>query len=196
MPAQPGPVADEREGLTCYLAHQRHLVRLAAYGLTDEQAGMAPSASTLCIGGIIKHLGAVERNWMGIVQQKPLEGGLHERMAAHMAKFGWQPGEKLADALADYEAAAAETDAVISGIGDLGQQVPVPRDSPFYPRDVTCWSVRWVLLHLIEETARHAGHADIVRESIDGATAMPLMAAAENWPPNDFIKPWPPATRP
>ena len=85
---------------------------------------------------------------------------------------------------------------VISGIGDLGQQVPVPRDTPFYPRDVTCWSVRWVLLHLIEETARHAGHADIVRESIDGATAIPLITAAENWPPNDFIKPWQPPTGP
>jgi hypothetical protein len=53
--------------------------------------------------------------------------------------------------------------------------------------------VRWVLLHLVEETARHAGHADIIRETVDGATAYPLMAAAEGWPESDFVKPWAPA---
>jgi hypothetical protein len=50
--------------------------------------------------------------------------------------------------------------------------------------------VRWVLLHLIEEIARHAGHADIIRESLDGATAFPLMAAVEGWPPNPWFEPW------
>ena len=77
---------------------------------------------------------------------------------------------------------AAETEAVIAAIPDLGQPVPVPKDVPWNPPDVDAWSVRWVLLHLIEETARHAGHADIVRESLDGATAFPLLAAAEGWP--------------
>ena len=56
----------------------------------------------------------------------------------------------------------------------------------------TEWSVRWVLLHLIHETARHAGHADIIRESIDGAKALPLMAAVEEWPPRRTITPWTP----
>ncbi len=55
--------------------------------------------------------------------------------------------------------------------------------------DIDAWSVRWVLLHLIEETARHAGHADIIREAVDGATAFPLLSAAENWP----ATPWTPA---
>ena len=62
---------------------------------------------------------------------------------------------------------------------DLDQPVPIPRDVPWFPRDVDFWSARWVLLHLIEETARHAGQADIIRESIDGATFYELMAAAE-----------------
>jgi hypothetical protein len=70
--------------------------------------------------------------------------------------------------------------------------VPVPRDAPWFPRDVDAWSVRWVLLHLIAETARHAGHADIIREAIDGATAFPLMAAAENWPVTPWMQPWQP----
>jgi hypothetical protein len=64
---------------------------------------------------------------------------------------------------------------------------------PWFPDDVEAWSVRWVLLHIVEETARHAGHADIVRESIDGATMYELMAAAEGWPATDWLKPWEPA---
>ena len=67
---------------------------------------------------------------------------------------------------------------------------PCPPRRPLVPRDVDAWSVRWVLLHLIEETARHAGHADIIREHLDGATAFELMAAAEGWPATDWLKPW------
>jgi hypothetical protein len=80
----------------------------------------------------------------------------------------------------------------MAGIEDLGQEVPVPKGVPWYPSDVDNWSVRWVLLHLIEETARHAGHADILREAIDGATAFPLMAAVEGWPETPWMKPWRP----
>ena len=65
----------------------------------------------------------------------------------------------------------------------------VPNE-PWYPKDVEAWSVRWVVMHLIEETA---GHADIVRESIDGATSYALMAGAEGWPETPWIKPWTPA---
>ena len=85
---------------------------------------------------------------------------------------------------------AAETEAVIAGIADLGQAVPVPKGVPWFPDDVEAWSVRWVLLHLITETARHAGHADIVRESVDGATAFPIMAGAEGWPASPWMQPW------
>jgi hypothetical protein len=82
----------------------------------------------------------------------------------------------------------------MAGITDLGQPVPVPPGVPWYPDDVDAWSVRWVLLHLIEETARHAGHADIVREAVDGATAYELMAAVEGWPATDWVTPWRPPT--
>ena len=71
--------------------------------------------------------------------------------------------------------------------------MPVPRDVPWFPQDIDYWSVRWVALHLIEELARHAGHADIIRESIDGATMYELMAGIEEWPETDWIKPWKPA---
>jgi len=61
---------------------------------------------------------------------------------------------------------------------------------PTMPGPVTDERQGWVLLHLIEETARHAGHADIIRESIDGVTAFPLMAAAEEWPSSPRLQPW------
>jgi hypothetical protein len=64
---------------------------------------------------------------------------------------------------------------------------------PWFPKGVAAWSVRWVLLHLIEETARHAGHADLLREAVDGATAYPLLAAAESWPATPWLQPWQPA---
>ena len=76
---------------------------------------------------------------------------------------------------------------------DLDTPVPVPHEVPWFPQDVDHWSVRWVALHLIEELTRHAGHADIIREAIDGATMYELMAAKEEWPETDFLKRWRPA---
>ena len=71
--------------------------------------------------------------------------------------------------------------------------MPVPRDVPWFPQDVEAWSLRWVLLHLVQEIARHAGHADLIREAVDGATMYPLLAAVEGWPATDWIQPWSPA---
>ncbi len=98
----------------------------------------------------------------------------------------------MAAAVADYREAMVATDAVIASVDDLDQAVPLPEGTRWAPPE-TVWSVRWVLLHLIHETARHAGHADIIRESIDGATALPLMAAVEGWPPRRTITPWTPS---
>jgi len=110
----------------------------------------------------------------------------------HHASFRLEPGETLAGVLGLYEQVAKETGAVIAEIHDLGQPVPVPasRWVAWVPSDVTAWSVRWVLLHLITETARHAGHADIIRESLDDATARPRRAAAAGWPANPWVQPW------
>jgi hypothetical protein len=72
----------------------------------------------------------------------------------------------------------------------LGRLVAIP-DGPWMPDRDAC-TVRWVLFHIIEEAARHAGHADILRECLDGATAGELMAAVEGWPEQGWIKPWRP----
>lgn len=186
------PVPDERSGLLAFLAGQRRALRMAAYGLTDDQAKVAPSASSLSVGGLIKHATRVETRWIDMVM------GRHHPadMAEHEASFRLDADEALADVLARYDDVAEKTESTIAGIDDLGQPVPIPRDVPWFPKDVEAWSVRWVLLHLIEETARHAGHADIVRESLDGATAFALMAAVEDWSDMPWIKPWKPAVPP
>jgi uncharacterized damage-inducible protein DinB len=187
MPALVPPVADERDGLLSTLAQQRYVLRLAAYGLTDEQARATPTASTLSVGGLIKHVASAEWVWGQRILQRPHARSVDD----YLADFRLGPDETLASVLDRYAAVAAETEAFVAGIPDLGQPVPVPRDVPWFPSDVEAWSVRWVLLHLIQETARHAGHADIIRESLDGATALPLMAAAEGWAPSRWVQPWP-----
>lgn len=189
MAGFPPMVTDEREQLLAVLNQQRALVRLATYGITDDQARRTPSASALSLGGIVKHLTDAERNWTGLVQRRPQPpGGVED----YLAQFRMGAADSLAALLERYAAVARDTDAAVRDL-PLDEAVPVPKEVPWFPKDVDAWSVRWVVLHLIEETARHAGHADIVRESLDGATWIALMAAAEGWnalPPG--VEPWTP----
>jgi uncharacterized damage-inducible protein DinB len=194
MPGQAPPLTEERELLLAYIAQQRDGLRFAAYGLTDDQARLTPTAGTLSIGGLIKHVAATERHWIDIAVRPERARSRAEQRQHYADGFRLRGDETLAGVLAAYEEVAKETEETIAGIDDLNQPVPVPRGVPWFPADVDAWTVRWVLLHVIEETARHAGHADIVRESIDGATMYELMAAAEGWPETEWLKPWrPPA---
>jgi hypothetical protein len=192
MPGQAPALTDERELLLAYLAQQRDGIRYAAYGLTEAQARLTPAASSLSIGGLLKHVATMERGWIAIVLQRQHPTSPSEAAARYDEGFRLLPHETLADALADYAMVARDTEDVVRAIPDLNQAVPVPKGVPWFPADVEAWTVRWVLLHLIEETARHAGHADIIRESIDGATMYALMAAAEGWPATDWLQPWTP----
>lgn len=191
MPGHVAAVADEREGLLAYLAQQRYVLKLTAYGLTDEQARARPlPTTTLSVGGLIKHVASTETFWIEVAQQQ-----FRSQEDGYEDNFRVAPDETLAGLIARYDSVARNTEKVIAGIADLGQAVPVPKGVPWFPADVDAWSVRWVLLHVIEETARHAGHADVVREAVDGATAFPLMAAAEGWPATEYLEPWrPPAS--
>jgi uncharacterized damage-inducible protein DinB len=190
MPGNVPAVEGERAILLAYLSQQRYGLRLTAYGLTDDQARSVPTRSSLSVGGLIKHVTAMERNWMDIVLQRRSSEG--PNVDKYRDDFTMTAEQTLQEILDDYERCAAETAEIIAGIADLGQPVPVPKDVPWFPDDVDAWSVRWVLLHLIEEIARHAGHADIVREHVDGGTMYPIMAAAENWPDSPWLERWRP----
>ena len=196
MPGLPPPVADERDGLRAFVAQQHQVLRIAAHGLTDEQARKAASVSTLTIGGLLKHVTTMESTWMSRVAAAPDPWDfdlrpMEERRAAFVDDFRMRDDETLAGVLASYDDVCRRTEEAIPSL-DLDLAVPVP-SAPWFAPGSPPWSVRWVLLHLVEEIARHAGHADIVRESIDGATAFPLMAAVEGWPETGWLKPWRPA---
>jgi len=197
MPAMPPPVADERTGLKEYLAAQQYAFRAIAFGLTDEQARSTPSVSALSIGGLIKHVTRCQQGWMERVAAAPGlcdsdKRPMAEQAAEYGNEFEVRADETLADILAAFDRQNAETLRMIDSV-DLGAAVPIPQDVPWFPKDVTAWSVRWVLFHLIEELARHAGQGDIIRESIDGATLYELVAGLEGWPETAWITPFSPA---
>jgi uncharacterized damage-inducible protein DinB len=195
VPGQAPVLTDERELLLAYIDQQRDGIRFAAYGLTDEQARHAPTVSTLTVGGLVKHVTAMEQSWLDLLLERQTAASDAEAGEARYEDgFTLRPDETLAAALEALDRVAAETAEVVRRI-DLDHPVPVPKGVPWFPQDIDAWTVRWVLLHLIEEIGRHAGHADIVRESIDGATMYPLMAAAEGWPATDWLQPWTPEQR-
>ncbi|HAM00718.1 MAG TPA: hypothetical protein DCQ30_00590 [Acidimicrobiaceae bacterium] len=162
---------NERDDILEALAAHRGFLRRTVRDLTDEQAAMRPTVSELCLGGIIKHVTAVERAWADFVRRGPVAMAFTpERAASHAAGFRMEPGDTLAGLLDDYEAAARETDELVVSAASLDESQPLP-EAPWFPPGARR-SVRRVMVHLVAETAQHAGHADIIRESIDGAKTM------------------------
>ena len=184
MPGLVPPVADEREALLAFLGQQRDALRYAAHGLTDQQASARPTVSELTPAGLIKHATLVERAWTTFVTTGDTSVFVPQDDWAD--GFRLIDGETLADVVALSEEQARITEKVVAAIDDLGAPLPPTVDLvPWIPGGIV-WTPRWVLLHLVEEMARHAGHADIIRESIDGATCWTVMAAAEGWPEHDW----------
>jgi hypothetical protein len=145
----------EREVLETMLEYYRAAVKRKAVGVSEEdlRRHFVPSQTTL--GGIVKHLAVVERRWFErALQELPRDVPPHE---------GWalDPGDTIITLLADYDAACARAREIAAGL-QLDDTVAEP--------ELGRLSLRWVYVHMIDETARHAGHADIIRELIDGAT--------------------------
>lgn len=197
MPGMPPPAADERQTLVEFLAFQQNAFFSVSFGLTDEQARSTPSVSALSIGGLVKHAAGVQKGWTDRMAAAPDfppkdDRPMEEIMAEYADQYVMRDDETLAELL---DALRAQNDLTLRVLGsvELSTPVPVPREVPWFPHDIEHWNARWVAMHLIEELSRHAGHADIIRESIDGATMYELMAANEEWPETDFIKRWRPA---
>jgi hypothetical protein len=165
----------ERTDLLAMLATRRHFLRFTTRGLTDQQARRRTTVSELCLGGLIKHVAAVEQGWVSFIRQGPSALGDASAMteadfAQRADQFSLLPGETLAAVLADYAAVAGRTGELVVSLPDLDVAQPLPK-APWFPPGAH-WSARRVLLHIIAETAQHAGHADIIRESLDGAKSM------------------------
>jgi len=157
----------ERADLRETLGLHRQFLRFTVRDLTDEQARMRTTASELTLGGLIKHVTATERQWVNFIRVGP--GAMSEGEEGWAAHFQMLDGETLAGLLDAYQQVAGGTDALVASL-DLDASQPLPEAPWFKPG--ARWSNRRVLLHVIAETAQHAGHADIIRESIDGAKTM------------------------
>ncbi|MEU3050643.1 MULTISPECIES: DinB family protein [unclassified Streptomyces] len=166
---------DERGALLAYVEGQRAAIRRSVLGLTEEQAASRPSASRLSLSGLLKHVAEIELNWLRLAQQRPNERQRTEET--------WEEGfqlvgdETVPGFLAFWDGVAQETEEFIRSAPSLDQVFPLP-EAPWFPVDGRM-SLRALLLHLVEEFARHAGHADIIRESLDGKDAFALIDLAE-----------------
>jgi hypothetical protein len=174
MTAPESPPKGERADLLETLARHRYFLRYTVRDLTDEQAAQRTTVSALCLGGLIKHVAAVERRWIRFVREGPAalggDGSDEGTSGEWSAGFRMLEGETLAGLLAAYEQVAAQTHELVATLPDLDVSQPLPEAPWFEPG--ARWSARRVLLHVIAETAQHAGHADIIRESLDGAKTM------------------------
>jgi hypothetical protein len=167
----PEPAVGERADLLQSLARQRHFLRYTTRGLTDEQAARQTTASELSLGGLIKHVALTEQQWMRFIVDGPAAMSWDEASAGEwMAGFKMLDGETLAGLMETYAQVARRTEELVAQLSDLDAAQPLPPAPWFEPG--AHWSARRVLLHVIAETAQHAGHADIIRESLDGAKTM------------------------
>jgi uncharacterized damage-inducible protein DinB len=161
----------ERADLLESLARTRHFLRHTTRDLTDKQAAQRTTASELSVGGLIKHVTLTERQWIRFIQAGPSAMAWDQSSAGDwLSAFHMVPGDTLAGLLEEYARAAEETAALVAALPDLDAAQPLP-EAPWFPPGAR-WSARRVLLHVIAETAQHAGHADIIRESLDGAKSM------------------------
>ena len=172
---------DERGALLAYLAAQRGGIRRALHGLTEEQARSRPSASALSLSGVLKHVAVGERGWVRRVQGETRDFADSSREWEDSFHPG--DGETVEVLLALYEDVARATDAAVRAVPSLDTTFEAPR-VPWDEGGSRSW--RWALLHLIEETARHAGHADVIRESIDGKGAFDLVFETGAMPEPDW----------
>lgn len=158
----------ERADLLETLAKHRGFLRQTIEGMSDEQIRTPSTVSALTLGGILKHVTAMERTWCAFMT----DGAAAFADASpegYTAQWQLDDGESADSLLAAHAEAADRTDAVIAS-ADLDAEHRLP-DAPWFPPGAA-WSVRRVALHLVAETAQHAGHADIIRETIDGSRTM------------------------
>lgn len=165
----------ERDDLLALVTDQRTNFLYTVTELDDAGARARTTVSELTLGGLLKHLGSVQRSWLDVVQ------------GTAPAKIDWADldpdGNRMTDAetvpglLEAFHAAAAAFDRTVREEPDLDREVTLP-SYPWSPPEPVVWTVRRVLWHVFREIAHHSGHADIIREALDGASTTAKMAEA------------------
>ncbi len=152
--------ADEATMLRGWLTHLRGSAVLKLEDLDDQQLRWKPAVTANSLGGIVVHLGYAERLWLRVIfadEQMDLSWTRDRYAPTFMVPDGWS----VDDVVAFYSAETAAADAVL----DDATSLDLPSASESRPT-----TLRWIVTHLVEETARHVGHMDITRELLDGRT--------------------------
>ncbi|WP_455351833.1 DinB family protein [Streptomyces sp. SYSU K217416] len=163
--AEPLPSADERTMLNGWLDYHRATLALKCAGLSDEQLRRTPLApSALSLMGLVRHLAEVERHWFAVVTAGEEPSPIYYSEADPDGEFHLSEGDTWAEAEGTWQAEIARSRKIAATrkLDDL-----TAREER---RTGELFSLRWVYTHMIEEYARHNGHADLIREQIDGVT--------------------------
>ena len=161
----------ERADILESLAPQRGFLRFTVQGLTDEQARQRTTVSELTLGGLIKHVARTEQGWADFIEHGTAAmEATADSWAEHADGFVLRADETLAGVLAEYAEIAKRTDALVESLPSLDVAHPLP-EAPWFPKGATR-ATRRVFTHIVGETAQHAGHADILREALDGQKTM------------------------
>ncbi len=156
-------LAGEKADIARMLADQRKNFLYTVRGITDEQARQRTTVSDLTLGGLLNHVVNNERSWMGIIAA--MDESAEFDISRMGAEYVMSPGQSVVGLVEEFALVAAASEAAMADL-DLDTQVPLPT-APWAPE--RSWqSVRYTLLHILRECAQHAGHADIIRESLDG----------------------------
>ncbi|WP_330228052.1 DinB family protein [Nocardia sp. NBC_00508] len=157
----------EREDLIAMLADQRELFRITLRGIDDEQARRPTTVSELTLGGLLHHLINCERHWTSVIVRRDENAALD--VSTFDGEYVMAPDETVSGLLATWDEVAAATAELIRSVDSLDTSVPTPT-APWTPERI--WqSVRYTVLHILREIAHHSGHADIIREALDGASS-------------------------
>ena len=170
-------VTGEKRDLLILLQDQRNMLKITARNLSDDDARKQSTVSTLTIGALIKHLAHGEENAARVITER--DENAEFDMSQAMTEYEMTGDETLAGWLAEYDRGAAEFDRVIADAESLDELIPQPT-APWQPERE--WlSIRTMIIHLIRETAHHCGHADIIREALDGQTTMGAISEGQEW---------------
>jgi uncharacterized damage-inducible protein DinB len=155
----------ERDDLVQLLDEQREMFRITLRGIGEEQARQRTTASELTLGGLLHHLIRCEKAWTKVLVER--DETAEQKLEDYEGEYVIGDDETVAGLLAEWERVAANTAELVRTVDDLDASIPTPTN-PWVPGRVW-WSARFMILHILREIAHHSGHADIIREQLDGA---------------------------
>ncbi|MBY6678502.1 DUF664 domain-containing protein [Rhodococcus sp. BP-332] len=167
-----GPSVDvtgEKLDLVTILADQRGMLAITARGITDEQARRRTTVSEFTLASLIAHVASVIRGNVTMLEERD------ETSTVDFSGSGEpEVPESIEQVLAELDSAGRALEQCIAALGNLDDLIPQPT-APWAPERIW-WTARRVLLHLLREIAHHSGHADILREALDGQSTMGVVA--------------------